>query len=73
MSDTAFAELTAQVAQLPMFQIFMLKEQVDRIALHGAQREEAAEPFEFDRLVHHTARADHADEYLREFRDHDRR
>ena len=67
MSDTAFAELETQVETLPMFQIVMLKEKIDRIV---AQNQKTG--FEFDSLVRHTDRADHADEYIRELRDNDR-
>ena len=65
MSDSAFAELETQVETLPMFQILMLKEKIDRIVAQSQKNE-------FDSLVHHTERANHADEYIREFRDDDR-
>lgn len=67
MSDVAFAELETQVETLPMFQIVMLKEKIDRIVAQNQKN-----GFEFDSLVRHTARADHADEYIRELRDNDR-
>ena len=67
MSDVAFAELETQVETLPMFQIVMLKEKIDRIVERNK-----SDVFEFDRLVHHTERADRADEAAREFRDNDR-
>ena len=67
MSDSAFAELETQVEMLRMFQILMLKEKIDRIVAQSQKNE-----FEFDSLVHHTERADHADEYIRKFRDDDR-
>ena len=67
MSDAAFAELETKVEALPMFQIVMLKEKIDRIVAQNQKTE-----FEFDRLVCHTKRADHADEYIRELRDNDR-
>ncbi len=61
MSDLAFAELETQVETLPMFQIIKLKEKIDRIV---AQNQKS----EFDSLVCHTERADHADEYIRDIR-----
>ena len=67
MSDAAFAELETQVETLPMFQIVMLKEKIDRIVAQNNK-----DGFEFDSLVRHTVRADHADEYIRELRDNDR-
>ena len=67
MSDAAFAELETQVETLPMFQIAMLKEKIDRIIAQNKKTE-----FEFDRLVFHTERADYADEYIRNFRNNDR-
>ena len=67
MSDLDFAELEMQVETLPMFQVFMLKEKIDRIVAQSQKNE-----FEFDRLVCHTERADYADEYIREARDNDR-
>ncbi|MBR4323104.1 hypothetical protein [Treponema sp.] len=67
MSDVAFAELETQVETLPMFQIVMLKEKIDRIVAQRQKNE-----FEFDCLVRHTDRADFADEYIRDLRDNDR-
>lgn len=63
MSDLAFAELETQVEALPMFQIIKLKEKIDRIVAQNQKSE-----FEFDSLVCHTERADHADEYIRNIR-----
>lgn len=67
MSDAAFAELETKIETLPMFQIVMLKEKIDKIVAQNQKTE-----FEFDKLVCHTERADHADEYIRELRDNDR-
>ena len=36
------------------------------------EKEEKDQEFLFDRLARHTDRADYADEYIRELRDHDR-
>ncbi|MBQ1834061.1 MAG: hypothetical protein II114_09905 [Treponema sp.] len=67
MSDSAFAELETQVEELPLFQIFILKQKIDNII---AKNKNCI--FEFDNLVQHTDRAEHADEYIRELRDNDR-
>ena len=67
MSDLAFSELENQVDSLPMFQIFRLKEKIDKIVAQNRKSE-----FEFDCLVHHTERADRADDFIREFRNNDR-
>ena len=66
MSDVAFAELETQVETLPLFQIRLLKDKIEKIL------EKTQEPFEFDSLVHHTERANNADIYIRELRDNDR-
>ena len=60
MSDVAFAELETQVETLPMFQIVMLKEKIDRIVAQRQKNE-----FEFDCLVRHTDRANNT-QYLPE-------
>ncbi len=67
MSELAYAELETQIAALPMFQIIMLKNKIDSIVAQNQKSE-----FVFDSLVSHTDRADHADEYIKEFRANDR-
>lgn len=70
MSDLAFAELQTQIKTLPLYQIKILWNQLGEIMAENQASESGS--FEFDSLVHHTERADHADEYIREFRDNDR-
>ena len=68
MSDAIFSELKAQVKLLPLYQIAMLKRELEEIMAAN----DKSSDFVFDTLVCHTDRANHADEYIREFRDNDR-
>jgi len=67
MADVA--ELQSQIKRLPMNQILILKAKLDELT---RARRETDDFFVFDSLVHHTDRADRADEYIRELRDNDR-
>ena len=42
------------------------------VSIMNNQYSHSEDYFPFDNLVHHTDRADHADEYIRNFRDTDR-
>lgn len=45
---------------------------IDDLVERYKRKNENADGFIFDSLVHHTERADHADEYIRTLRDNDR-
>lgn len=70
MSDIAFAELQTQVKTLPLYQIKILWNQLGQLMSENQNRESDA--FIFDSLVHHTERADRADEYILGIRNNDR-
>ena len=70
MSDAAFAELQTKVKTLPLYQVKILWNQLSEIMAENDQNE--SDKFVFDSLVNHTERADHADDYIREFRNNDR-